>query len=779
MTSGNILIGALAEIAVKFNNFSAQDIDLDYITDKAREISGARYAVLNHFDKRKLTATTLAYAGLSGHLKKASSLLGFEFVGKSWDVEPELLSKMTDNPILVHDHLFELAKTNLPETFIKLLVNIFNLGKVATVATNCDEEILGNFHLLFVGEDEIKSKELLRLYASMTGNLLKRIESERKLLQEYQKMEVITTNSPNLLLMVDQKLNVTYINRVLPGFDWEKLIGKDLLNYLFQQHLQEYPGWLKEVFSTRMTIEKEVNVVGQFGEEAIYQVTLLPLTQQGKASSVFIMAADVTKSRQTEARLKLIAGTINEGFYLYNITERKYEFVSPNCTEILGVTEQFFYEGNNFNDQFVYEADKERLFWAYKDIIAGIPYDIEYRIWVKQAIRWINEKSFPIKDDKGNTVKHTGLFADVTERKTIELQLQQNFAFQKTIAEISEQLVQTSTETLNHTINDMLRKLGHHFRVDRSYLFLYAQDGATMSNTHEWCNAGIEPQKESVQNYPVDPDNWWKRELDAGRYLHIPNVDALGDDTNPEKAIFQAQGIQSLLFLPVRTHSKVWGFIGLDAVKSRYSWSENEIENLQIAANTLASLLQKLESRKQLSDVIHAVDESSLVSMTDSCGTIVKVNKLFCEISGYCEAELLGQNHRIINSGYHDKRFWSEFWETITAGKIWKGEVKNRAKDGSTYWVLTVVNPIINYEGKITHYLSIRQDITDRKNVETELLQSRERWQLAIDGTNDGMWDWDIQTGAVYYSPRWEEMFGFKTGEVPQQVDAMNTLVHP
>ena len=779
MNSGNLLIGALAEIAVKFNNFSAQDIDLDYITDKAREISGAKYAVLNQFDKRKLTATTLAYAGISGHLKKATSLFGFDFVGKNWAVEPKLLKEMTDNPIIVHDHLFELAKTNLPETFIKLLVNIFKLGKVATVATNCDEEILGNFHLLFAGEDEIKSKELLRLYASMTGNLLKRIDSERKLLEEYQKMEVITTNSPNLLLMVDQNLNVHYINKVLQGFDWEKLIGNDLLNYLFQQHLQEYPGWLKEVISTRITLEKEVKVVGQFGEEAIYHVSFIPVTQQGKAARVFIMAADVTQSKQTEARLKLITGTINEVFYLYNITEQKYDFISPNCAEILGVSQQFFYLGNRYNKQVVHEADKEILLKANKDIIGGIPYDIEYRIWVKEAIRWINEKSFPIKDNAGNTVKHTGLFADITERKTIELQLRQNFSFQKTIAEISEQLVQTSSETLNHTINEMLRKLGNHFKVDRSYLFLYAQDGTTISNTHEWCNAGIEAQKENVQNYAVNPHIWWKKELDAGKYLHIPNVLALSDEKNPEKKIFQAQGIQSLLFLPVRTHNKSWGFIGLDAVKSKYCWSENEIENLQIAANTLAGLLQKLESRRQLLDITRAVDESSQVSMTDSNGTIVKVNKHFCEISGYSEAELLGQNHRIINSGYHDKAFFRDLWKTITAGKIWKGEIRNRAKDGSEYWVSTVINPIVDETGKITHYLSIRQDITDRKKVELELLLSRERWQLAIDGTNDGMWDWNIQTGDVYFSPRWEEMFGFKTGEVPQRIDSMNPVVHP
>lgn len=102
--------------------------------------------------------------------------------------------------------------------------------------------------------------------------------------------------------------------------------------------------------------------------------------------------------------------------------------------------------------------------------------------------------------------------------------------------------------------------------------------------------------------------------------------------------------------------------------------------------------------------------------MTDNKGNIVKINQRFCEISGYSEAELLGQNHRIINSGYHDKSFWQDLWKTISSGKVWKGEVKNRAKDGSEYWVSSVINPIFDETGKIIYYLSIRQNITDRKS---------------------------------------------------------------
>lgn len=143
----------------------------------------------------------------------------------------------------------------------------------------------------------------------------------------------------------------------------------------------------------------------------------------------------------------------------------------------------------------------------------------------------------------------------------------------------------------------------------------------------------------------------------------------------------------------------------------------------------------QLEASQLLDDIVKALDNSAIVAITDRTGEIIYANEFFSTLSKYTQEELVGTNQRIVNSGFHPKSFFKKMWKTIGQGQIWQGEICNRAKDGSLYWVDTTIVPFLNEKGIPKQYISIRHDITEKKNIEDTLRKQAELYRLITENS--------------------------------------------
>lgn len=181
------------------------------------------------------------------------------------------------------------------------------------------------------------------------------------------------------------------------------------------------------------------------------------------------------------------------------------------------------------------------------------------------------------------------------------------------------------------------------------------------------------------------------------------------------------------------------------------------------------------------SALLHALNMHAIISVADKAGNIIEVNDAFCNISGYSREELLGKNHRIVNSNVQPRQFWVDMWCDIANGKPWRSQVCNRAKNGTHYWVDTFIAPFMNADGTIEKYISIRTDITSAKQQEVKLQSARDQLEKAAEVAEMGIWIWNLETNILDWNERMHNIY-----ESPSEIresgayyDYWRSRVHP
>jgi len=304
-----------------------------------------------------------------------------------------------------------------------------------------------------------------------------------------------------------------------------------------------------------------------------------------------------------------------DGLWYWDMENPENEWMNPKFLAVLGYkTDEISHKSGawetiiNQDDLKIATGNFTRLY-------------IDPRYHYDQVVRYTHKngpvikircRGIAIRDNNGKPLRILGANHIITELSSSEYNLQQNLRFQKIISEISTDFVRASAESFDSDMNEMLARTGKHFQVDRSYIFLFSDDLSTMTNTHEWCNDGVDPQMEKIRNQPSDYLPWWKSQIISNDFVHIPDVEALSEDASAEKNEFRSQDIKSLICLRIKSEDKVWGFFGFDSVKKQHTWNDNDINSLSIAANLIASLLRRLRNTQILLEAKSEVEKSEI-----------------------------------------------------------------------------------------------------------------------------------------------------------------------
>ncbi len=309
-----------------------------------------------------------------------------------------------------------------------------------------------------------------------------------------------------------------------------------------------------------------------------------------------------------------------------------------------------------------------------------------------------------------------------TAFNTMTARLKHRIEMDMIVADISREFIELGFESTDEAIHRALARVGSFVGADRSYVFQYSEEKRVMSNSHEWCDKGIEPQMARLQKLPVDSLPWFTEQMSQLKTVHVPSVANLPQEARAEKKEWQEEGIQSLVCFPMVYGRNLCGFVGFDAVRQKRSWSKEDILLLRLLGEIFSSTLERKRANETLerSETKYRSlfdDALDMIHIIDSKGIIIDANPIELTTMGYTREEYLGKP--LIEMIYPDYRsVASETIKKVLSGRIVEGhETAMVTKHGGRIDIEVNAVPRVS-DGTIVGVRAISRNITERKQAE-------------------------------------------------------------
>jgi two-component system cell cycle sensor histidine kinase/response regulator CckA len=376
--------------------------------------------------------------------------------------------------------------------------------------------------------------------------------------------------------------------------------------------------------------------------------------------------------------------------------------------------------------------DLERAMAVFQAVVSsGQPGEIECRTYVKSGRqRWVQILARPMWDEgQQRTIAILGAVKDITERKQAEKALKHHVEFEGLITDISTQFINLASDEIDSGINRALQTIGEFTDVDRSYVFLFRESGATMDNTHEWCAEGVKPQVQKLKGLPTDAFRWSLERVRRSEVIYIPRVTDLPPEASAEKEEFQVEGIQSLIMVPIIYGRNALGFLGLDSVRVERTWPEDTIALLRIMGEIFANALERKDAEEALRESekryrqLFELESDALFLIDNESGRILEANAAASALYGYSHKELLAKRNTDLSAEPEDTQKVTR--TTPIAEQVVTIPLRFHRKKDGTVFPVEITGRFFDRQGQPVHIAAIR-DITDRKQAEKALRENEE-----------------------------------------------------
>jgi len=491
------------------------------------------------------------------------------------------------------------------------------------------------------------------------------------------------------------------------NYDWSIAGWLEIVHPDDRQNMDEY--FRLEVIGKRKSFNKEYRIVRNNDKQTrwVHGYGDVKFDDSGNITDMIGTIQDITEQKNAEENLKQsekrFRALIEKGDDMITLSSDDGELIygSPSITRVLGYSVDEFLNKSAYD--FIYLEDIPGLIENTTEIsqTPGKSFYSQLRLLHKNN-NWIwCEVTITNMLHEPGINALVSNFRDISEKKTTEKQMEFD---------------RNNLNALINNTNDLMWSVDRNFNLITSNQpfdeIIKLMSGKTIAKGSNILAARYSPEQlnRNKKNY--------ERAFRGEPFTEIEHTD------------IPVESWSIISYYPIRKEDEVIGA----------ACHSHDITERKKAEANLQKIIQ------EFSDYKYALDESSIVSMTDHTGIINYANDNFCRVSNYSREELIGQDHRIVNSGYHSKEFMRNLWKTIANGKIWKGEIRNKAKGGTYYWVDATIVPFLNENEKPYQYIAIRADITQRKAMEETLVQSEKRYRYLFENNPMPIWIIDLNT---------------------------------